>query len=143
MVLSGLSFNGEIRQQGEVLDIPDSLPLEPDAQAAKWNGKVYYVAIKSKYDNVPTKNILRKQEDDPTTVTQVHVSAQLSDEGKELFGEESDPTLVDQAVAKTEERTDLNNTVPGYYDAQQKNEFTGMDEENDDDDEDEDDEDSR
>ena len=132
MVLSGLSVGGAIRRIGEVLDIPDTLPLEPNDQASKWNGKVYYVAVNSKYDNVPSKNILRKQEHDLTAVEQVNVNGQLSIQGMELIEPDQEESILDKAVSKADEVTDQKNTIPEYYDSQQTAEFTGMNEDDED-----------
>ena len=109
MVMSGLVMGGQVRTQGEVIDMPDGFPVSPEDQMAKWHGKVYYVVVDSNLDNAKAKEILGKQEEDLVKTRKVEVSPQLSEEGAVLLGDVKSNQL---------SFDDLPNVIPDYFNAE-------------------------
>ena len=112
MVLSGLIIGARVRQKGEILEKPPFLPSSPKEQMDKWKGKVYYIEVGSVHDTVATKNVLDKQEEDLSTVSNILIQPVLNDQGAGLLGENTAPL--------TEE--DLPNVIPDYYEGEENEE---------------------
>ena len=94
MVLSGLIVGGHVRRKGEVVEIPEHLPLDPYEQREKWSGKIYYVECESAIDKKKVKEKLGTQEIDLADVSGVNISPQFTPEGADALKAKDKPENV-------------------------------------------------